>query len=91
MPCRATVNGRSPNVGAVKDDATGIRREHAIDEIEQGRFAGAVRPDQPEDFALALGEGQIVHGKKPAETLADAIKFEKRRHSSTFCRRGKRL
>ena len=54
-------------------------------------FAGAVRPDQPKNFALAHGEAQAVHGKEPAEASGNAVEFEERRHSSTFCRRGKRL
>ncbi len=41
------------DVDAVEHDLAGIRREHAVDQIEQRRFAGAVRPDQTEDFALA--------------------------------------
>src|SRR6202030_2373704 len=79
------------DVDAVKGDAAGIRREHTVDEIEQGRLAGAVRPDQSKDFALAHCEAEIMYGEQPAETLADAVEFEERGHSSTFCRRGKRL
>ena len=41
------------DVDAVEHDRAGIRREHAVDQVEQRRFAGAVRPDQAEDFARA--------------------------------------
>ena len=79
------------DVGAAEHDASGIRREHAVDQIEQRRLAGAVRPDQAENFALAHDETQVVHGLQAAEALADVIELEERRHSSTFWVRGKRL
>jgi hypothetical protein len=37
------------DVDAVEDDPPGIRREHAIDQVEQRRLAGAVRPEAPAD------------------------------------------
>ena len=79
------------DVDAVENDLAGIRREHAVDQIEQRRFAGAVRPDQAEDFARLDDEAQIVYGLQAAEALADAVEIEQRRHSSTRFSRGKRL
>ena len=79
------------DVDAAKYDLPGIRLEHAVDQIEQRRLAGAVRPDEAENFALFDGEAQIVHGLQPAEAPADAVEFEDRRHSSTRLVRGKRL
>ena len=79
------------DVDAVEHDLAGIRRKHAVDQIEQRRFAGAVRPDQAEDFARLQDEAQIVHRLQAAEALADAVELEQRRHSSTRFNRGKRL
>ena len=41
----------------------------AGDEVEADRFAGAVRPEQPEDFAALNVEADAVHGAQPAEVL----------------------
>ena len=38
---------------AFEADLAGIRREHAVDDLHQGRFAGTVLADQRLDLALA--------------------------------------
>ena len=40
---------------------------------------------------LEIAEEPGTEGKEPAEASGNAVEFEERRHSSTFCRRGKRL
>jgi hypothetical protein len=79
------------DVGAAKNNLSGLRRVDAVDQIEQRRFASAVRPDQAQNFALAQHEAQVVHGLQAAEALADVVELQDRRHSSTFWVRGKRL
>src|SRR4029077_2293229 len=79
------------DVRAAKRDRSGLRRVDAVDQIEQRRLAGAVRPDQAQNFSLAEHEAEIVHGLQAAEALADVVELKDRRHSSTFWVRGKRL
>src|SRR3984957_9124997 len=79
------------DVGAGEHDAAGVRREDAVDQVEQGRLAGAVRPDQAEDLALAHLEREVAHGLQAAEALAHLGEREDRRHSSTRWLRGKRV
>ena len=67
-----------------------VRREDAVDEIEERRFAGAVGADEAEDLALVDGEAQTVHRLHAAEALAQAVDLEERGHSSTFRSRGQR-
>src|SRR5262249_26333019 len=47
-------------------------REHAADDAECGRFAGAVRADESEDFALLYFEADLI------ERLEIAVAFRKR-------------
>ena len=53
MPSRACASGeRARHVDAVEHDAAGGRQRVAGEAIEEGRLAGAVRPDQADDLAL---------------------------------------
>src|SRR5262249_13138426 len=65
---------------AVKSDGTAVRREYAGDHVEQGRLAGAVRPDQGKNGALFHREADIVDRDQPTKTLADACDLEERAH-----------
>jgi hypothetical protein len=80
MRARETVPGDevrrlAGDVDAVENNLAGIGREHAVDQIEQRRFAGAVRPDQAENFARLDDEAQILHRLQAAEVLADTIEL----------------
>src|SRR5262249_47488616 len=50
----------------------GIRRQLAVDHVEAGGFAGAVRPDQREEFARREFECHIVDGAHAAERFRQA-------------------
>ena len=87
---RHAVRRMAGDVGAVKNHPPGIRREDAVDQVEHGRFSGAVRPDEAEDLTLADGEAQIAHRLEPAEAHVQAVDLEKRAHSNTCFIRGQR-
>jgi hypothetical protein len=56
----------------------GVGAQRARDDVEQGRLAGAVRPDQRQHFAGAHVERHVVECPQPAEAHADAQNFEQR-------------
>src|SRR5262249_10651635 len=68
-----------------------IRRVDAVDEIEQGRFPGAVGADQADDLALVHREAHVLDGAQAAEALLQARDLEQSRHSSHPRVRLKRL
>ena len=73
-PCARDAIGRhAGDVDAAKHDTAGIRREDAVDEIEQRRLAGAVRADEAEDLVFGDGEAQILHRGETAEALAQVL------------------
>jgi hypothetical protein len=57
-------------------DLSLVRREHPSDQVEDGRFPGAVRAKQTEDFPLRHMEGEAVDGAKTAERFAQSLYFE---------------
>src|SRR5262249_13036181 len=57
---------------AVQQDAPGARALRSGDEVEHGRLAGAVGPDQPDDAAAIDPERNIIDGFDPAEMLRHA-------------------
>ena len=67
------------DVFAVEPDRALGRRQHARDQIEQRRFAGAVRPDQADDFAAPDRDRDVAVGDEAAETLPDAAGFQQGR------------
>src|SRR5207244_657882 len=50
------------DVLAVEHDLAGVHLVEAGDEVEERRLAGAVRPDDGVDRALADGEARVLHG-----------------------------
>src|SRR5262249_45349493 len=78
-------------IDAAEPDPSQLWCEDAIDQIEERRLAGTVRPDEAENFAALDGEAQLAHRLHAAETLADLIHLQKSRHSSTRCVRANRL
>src|SRR5439155_22887508 len=65
---------------AVEPDRALRRRQHAGDEIEQRRLAGAVGADQTDDLAAADRDRDVAVGDEAAEPLPDATSFEERGH-----------
>ena len=59
------------DVDAVEPDRPGIGAREPHDQRHDGRFAGAVRTDQPDDFAGAKIEAHILDGDHAAEALAE--------------------
>ena len=64
------------DVLAVEDDRALGRRQHAGDQVEQRRLAGAVRADQADDFAAPDRDRDVAVGDQAAEALPDAAGFE---------------
>ena len=61
MPSRERAMRRHRrDVGAGEDDAARVGRDVAGDEVEHGRFAGAVRADDGERLTLLDREGEVV-------------------------------
>ena len=74
--------GRQPgHVLAGKPHRAAARARHAGNQIDGGGLAGAVRPDDAEDFPLRDVEAQLRHGLHAAEALGEAIDREQRRHN----------
>ena len=60
------------DVDAVERDRSGIgARSMPHDQRHDGRFAGAVRADQADDFAGAQIEAHVLDGDEAAEALAE--------------------
>ena len=55
------------NAVAIDMDLAPIRLELTQHAVEQGRFAGAIRADQPEHFTLLHLKGYIAHRMDAAE------------------------
>ena len=75
MPRRQMPSGGRPlDALAGERDGAAIGRKHPGDHVEQRGLAGAVRADHGEDAALRHLEADAVHGHKPAEPFADALR-----------------
>src|ERR1043166_2300726 len=76
------------DIRAGEHDAPGVGRIDAVDQVEHGRLAGAVRAYQAEDLALADRKTHVLHGAHAAEALRHIGHVEQRVHSSHFRVRG---
>src|SRR5262249_11304979 len=59
-----------PEAGEIlllEPDLAGVRRELAVDHVEAGRFAGAVRADHGQELAAPDREAHVVDGAHAAE------------------------
>ena len=61
------VRRRAQQVVAVELDRAVVRPVDPRDQVEDGRFAGAVRADQPDDLTLVRVERDVVERDDPAE------------------------
>lgn len=59
----------------VDGDGALVRLLHAVEDLHQGRLAGAVLTDEGVDRALADGDRDVLVGDDAGETLGDAVQF----------------
>jgi hypothetical protein len=78
------VAGMSGDVGAVERNLAGGRLVVAGNDVEQRRFAGAVRTDNAEDFALVDGEGHVGDRSQAAEAFGQIVDLKKVSHQAAL-------
>ena len=61
---------------ALEEDLPSRGRVVAVDDVEDGRLAGAVRADEPEDLPLLDRKGHVADGLEAAETFRDVLQLE---------------
>ena len=54
---------------ALEEDGSAVGLVDARDDVEQGRLAASVRPDEPDELPLPDVGGHAVHGVDAAEAL----------------------
>src|SRR4051812_6473030 len=69
------------HVAAVEPHAAARRADRSRDETEEGRLAGAVRPDEREARTRLDGEGHAGDRAKLAVAAPDLLELEDRRHA----------
>ena len=79
MPRAAPVGLQARRLAAVEPKEAAIERIQAGEQIEQGRFPGAVRADQPNIWPPET-ESDIRERLDAAEALAHVRRFEQRAH-----------
>ena len=73
----------SAEILAGQRDATAPNRHQAGQGLDQGRLAGAVRPEQGQDFAFGEGEVDAAHDVEAGLVARDQIPdLERRRHAA---------
>ena len=65
---------------AVDEDLALVRLEQAVEDVHQGRLAGAVLAEQGVDLAGLDGQVDVVVGDQVTEALGDAAQFESQRN-----------
>ena len=65
---------------AVDEDLALVRLQQPVEDVHQGRLAGAVLAEQGVDLARLDGEVDVVVGDQVAEALGDAAQFESQRN-----------
>src|SRR5215468_6238036 len=79
--------GQVGDVAALADDPAGVGVVEAADHVEDGRLAGAVGPDDREDFALLGLQGNPGDRLDTAKRLGCLADFQKCAHESHRFRR----
>src|SRR5207249_10077037 len=64
------------DVATVEADAPRRRRQEVREEVEAGRLAGPVGPDQRVDRASPHAEADVPHGHEAAELLGEPLGLE---------------
>src|SRR3954471_12787505 len=70
------VDGEVREVPFVEMNAAGINRYQPDDHVEAGRFAGAVRTQQPDDLAARYFERDVLHHGPRLVALAQALRAQ---------------
>src|SRR4029077_16791405 len=65
-------------------DLASHRLQRAGDQVIEGALAGAVRSDEPEQFARLHRHADIVHGPQRTEAVLEIADFEHARHNLGF-------
>ena len=73
MPRVATSWRLAGNIASTEIDPTRSGRQHAGDEIEDGRLAGAIRSDESSDLVFAQDKIDAVDGVDAAEVLRQIL------------------
>lgn len=61
---------------ALEENVSGSQRKVLIDQVENGGFARAIRPDEPKYLAPLYLEAHAVNCHEPAKILTYPINFE---------------
>src|SRR6185312_1482306 len=72
----ALVRRHQGDIAPVEFDGAGARRQKAADQIEERRFAGAVRPDDRAQLAFGDAERHVLHRHETAEAFGRIPDFE---------------
>ena len=72
LPARRLLRQKPDPIAARQFDRSAIGVQRAADQIEQGRFAGAVAPDQPDLAALGDLRARLVEQNPPADAVCQA-------------------
>ena len=63
---------------ALPEDAPLVRRERAVEHLDQRRLAGAVLAEQRVHLAVADIEADVIAGRERAESLGQPLRLEQR-------------
>ena len=78
------VRGRGGCLGAGEADLPGMHRHEAGDRLDEGRLAGAVRPEQRHELAGGDGEVDAAHDRQVALVAGDERdRLERRGHAGS--------
>ena len=83
MPMPAAMASRGLRIVhrlAVDEDLALVRLEQPVEDVHQGRLAGAVLAEQGVDLARLDGQVDVVVGDQVTEALGDAAQFESQRN-----------
>src|SRR3954447_18693972 len=73
---RTPVDGQMGQVAFVEVNTAGVDRDQPDDHVEAGRFAGAVRTQQPDDLPARYFERDVLHHGPRLVALAQALRAQ---------------
>ena len=83
---RAAVCRQVVDAAALEKDLARGRQQGSTDQADDGRLAGPVRPDEPEDFPRRDAEADVRDRGEAAEFLGQLAHFEERFAHSRYRR-----
>src|ERR1700739_1264751 len=72
----ALMRCKSGDMAAIEVDGAGSRWEESADQVEEGRLARAIRPDDRTQLSLRHVKRHVPYSHKVAEALGDVLDFE---------------